>query len=80
MITMLKIHDSSYVKWDTIREINIKPNTNLGEECPHDIEIDFIGGGHEVWEVDDESLIEIYRQLNSSTILPLENPLEDNYV
>ena len=80
MIIMLKIHDNAYIKWDTIREISINPNANPGEEYPHDIEIDFIGGGHDVWEVDDESLIEIYKQLNSSTILPLENPLEDNYV
>jgi len=68
-MVMFKIHNNAYIKWDIIREIEIKPNINLGEEYPHDIEIDFIGGGHDVWMVDDESLAEIYKQLNSSTIL-----------
>lgn len=75
MTDILKIEKYNWVNLSQVRCIHIKTNVegNYPPEYPHDIEIEYINGGTDIYQADDEVIENICRQLELHTVEPTVN-------
>jgi hypothetical protein len=72
MTDILKINKYNWVNLSRICCIHIKTDVegNYPPEYPHDIEVEYIDGGEDIFQADDETIENVCRQLELHTVEP----------